>query len=355
MSTGVDVESIEYRSGGLHIDVGARTDVGLRRSENQDDLAISVDNGRLALVVCDGMGGHAAGSVASNVALRAFVGHITQAGPFDGDQIQSAVAAATSSMRLEVAENPNVAGMGTTLASVWVEGRRALIAHVGDSRVYRLREGGLERLTDDHSLVFDMMRRGEITEAEAAVHPRRNVITRALDGSDSVHADVSAIELNDGDRILICSDGLNAMVPDADIERLLASNRSVRAVCDALVEAALQGGGKDNVTVVVARVEADSRSDERDAPSTTGAAVGGGRRFWLGVSGWKPLMLITGSIAFAVIFVWYVWFEPIVTETSRPTHDTTLIDTTGIDSNRPRAMPSWEGDTPDSTVDHQPQ
>lgn len=347
MNVEPDTGGLEYRSGGLRIEVAWRTDIGLRRSENQDDLSVSIENGRLGMVVCDGMGGHAAGSVASGIAVREFVSRIKQDSSFDGDQVQKAVDAAGEMMRLEVAGNPDLAGMGTTLAAVWVEGGRALIAHVGDSRVYRLGDGGFKRLTDDHSLVFDMVRRGEISEEEAAVHPRRNIITRALDGTASVRADISSLDLRDGDRLLICTDGLNGMVDDARIERLLASNRSVNAICDSLVEAALEGGGTDNVTVIVARVEFISQSG-KEPDTRPGSASGGGSRFWLGIGGWKPLMLVTGTIAVAVIVIWYVWFEPVVNRSTGAQYDTTLIDTSGMDSDRQRAVPSWEGEGSDT-------
>lgn len=213
--------------------------------------------------MCDGMGGARGGEVASQIAcerLRALV-----PGSAGKDELRDAIVEADLAIAARSAEEPYLLGMGTTLTSVLMREGAMIIGHVGDSRAYLLREGTLRQLTDDHSWVGEMVRRGELTPAEAAVHPHRSVITKALGTEGDVEPDLLEIPVEPGDRVLLCSDGLSGMVLDDEIRDLLARPDAVQAVADALVEVALARGGEDNVTVVVLDVVGDDEPGEAAA------------------------------------------------------------------------------------------
>ena len=229
---------------------GAASHVGLVRQQNEDSFVA----GGGVFAVCDGMGGARAGEVASEVACRFLMEIASEA---DAARLESIVADANRAIFLKSVEDPSLAGMGTTLTALLSTGDGVLVGHVGDSRAYLWREGGLCQLTDDHSLVGELVRRGQLTSAQAAVHPHRSVITRALGTDGVVKPDIFPISLELGDRVLVCSDGLSGMVPDQDIARLLGTGDDPQSIAQSLVEAALKGGGEDNVTVVVLLADAD--------------------------------------------------------------------------------------------------
>ena len=222
----------------------AATDVGQVREGNEDSF---VHDERLGLfAVADGMGGHQAGEVASATAIEALRAAIA-----GGALVTDAVALANTAVVEKADANPAMQGMGTTLtAAIEVEGGLR-IGHVGDSRCYVLRDGILARVTDDHSLVEELVREGRITLEQAAVHPQRSVITRALGIEADIEVDDVALELTGGDRVLICSDGLSGMVRDADISAVLRRTDEPAAAATALIDAANEAGGEDNITVVV--------------------------------------------------------------------------------------------------------
>ena len=230
---------------------GARSDVGLVRGHNEDSFLIEAP----LFVVCDGMGGHAAGEVASGIAVRT----IAQQAPKRADDILLGVAVeAANAAVLEGSLNgAGKPGMGCTATCVLIEDNRMSVAHVGDSRVYLLHGGTLVRITHDHSYVEELVDAGEITADEARVHPSRSIITRALGSDPDMYADHFTLDVSSGDRIIICSDGLSSMVPDKDIEELAVSSVTPQAAADTLVSAALTSGGHDNVTVVVVDVTDD--------------------------------------------------------------------------------------------------
>ena len=232
-----------------------RTDIGRVRRQNED--AAWMDESRGVFAVADGMGGHLAGEVASSMAMdavRELAG--SDARPGIG-AMRSAVQRAHNAILAHAGTHRECAGMGTTLSLMWRAGRFMYIAHVGDSRIYRLRDGSLEQITQDHSLVAELVRAGLITAEEARRHPRRNIITRALGTQGDNTPDLLAADNRPGDLWLLCTDGLTGMVPDDEIERTLLSLPLEEAV-DRLLGLALEAGGSDNVTLILYLDEEDS-------------------------------------------------------------------------------------------------
>lgn len=239
----------------LPYQVAAATDRGQFRPSNEDAFGYLMDAG--VFVVCDGMGGAAAGEVASHASVEAFLGIYSS--PRDSEAVdqptllREAIAAANEAVYTLAEEDIRLRGMGTTLVALLVEERRAWVAHVGDSRCYRMRKGTLERLTEDHSLVDEQVRRGQITAAEAANSPLRNVITRAIGSHGSVTPEIAEVDVRSGDVLLLCSDGLVREVSDRQIGEVLQAATSVEAACEQLIDAANTNGGKDNITCLVVR------------------------------------------------------------------------------------------------------
>jgi protein phosphatase len=250
----------------------ARSDVGLVRPGNED----SGYAGDHLLVVADGMGGHAAGELASATAI-ATMSEMETTGLGDVEALErlsEAVVTASERIADVVAAQPEFAGMGTTLTALaWLGGDppRVAVLHVGDSRAYLLREGSFTQVTRDHTYVQSLIDAGRISPDEALVHPRRNLLMRAIDGVHPAEPDVSVREARVGDRYLVCSDGLSGFVSDDHIHQLLGLADPTAAVT-ALVDAALEVGAPDNVTCVVADVVAADEAREADAPVVVGAA-----------------------------------------------------------------------------------
>lgn len=232
----------------LHVVELARlSDTGRVRDHNED-RAYAHDE---LVAVADGMGGAAAGEVAAQLAIRA-IRQLT--GPIDRASLRAALESANTAIRNTAESDPTKAGMGTTMTAVAVDDGTAQIVHVGDSRAYLWRDGRLRQLTDDHSVVGEMVRRGTITPEEALHHPHRNVITRALGADPAVEVDTSVEELRDGDVLLLCSDGLYTEVDEPEIAAALAGAASINVAARTLVDRANAAGGSDNVTVVLARI-----------------------------------------------------------------------------------------------------
>ncbi len=256
----------------LRLRSAARSDVGLVRPGNED----SGYAGDQLLVVADGMGGHAAGELASAAAI-ATMSEMETAGLGDVEALERlSEAVVTTSERIAdvVSAHPEFAGMGTTLTALaWLGGEPARVAvlHVGDSRAYLLRDDLFTQVTRDHTYVQTLIDSGRITAAEALVHPRRNLLMRAIDGVHPAEPDVSVREARAGDRYLVCSDGLCGYVSDDRIHELLGI-ADPTAVVTALVDAALEAGAPDNVTCVVADVVAAEESKDADSPVVVGAA-----------------------------------------------------------------------------------
>jgi len=230
----------------------ALSDRGRKRPTNEDSFGFSVEHG--VFVVCDGMGGAAAGEIASSLAVDEILSHLAKTrepGVSLSDLAEKAVCAANEAIYARAERNQRLHGMGTTLVALLVEERRAWVFNVGDSRCYRLRGDRLEQITLDHSLVEEQVRMGRITEAEALRSPLRNVITRALGTQNCVTPDSFELEAEPGDIFLLCSDGLTRELSDPAVESILKANTALEDRCTRLIEAAKKAGGHDNITCVL--------------------------------------------------------------------------------------------------------
>lgn len=227
---------------------GSRTDIGCLRDHNEDSLIVSPP----LFAVADGMGGHAAGEVASEIAVNV----LAERAPDhpDSEALGRAVEEANRAIIHAAHEGRGREGMGTTCTAALLEGERLIIAQVGDSRAYLLHQGKLQQLTRDHSLMADMIEAGQLTPEEARTHPNRSVITRALGSDVHTRPDLYEIDVETGDRLLLCSDGLSGMVRDDDIESTLARVRDPQRCASQLVNEAIAAGGHDNITVIVVDV-----------------------------------------------------------------------------------------------------
>ena len=234
---------------------GARSDVGLVRGHNEDSFLLQAP----LFVVSDGMGGHAAGEIASSITVET----IGERAPATADDVLlgAAVEAANLAVMRGAEEGIGKPGMGCTATAVLIEKNKMAVAHVGDSRVYVLRHGTLVRVTHDHSYVEELVDSGQITADEARTHPSRSIITRALGSDADMYADHFSLEVNDGDRIILCSDGLSSMISDSELEAVAVSSATPQQAADNLVAAALTAGGSDNVTVAVVDVLNDGLAD----------------------------------------------------------------------------------------------
>lgn len=235
---------------------GARSDVGCVRSHNEDSYLVQSP----LFCVCDGMGGHAAGEVASSIAVET----IAKTAPHTADPalLGAAIEAANAAVIEAALNGLGKPGMGCTATAAYIEGNTIAIAHVGDSRAYLLHEGTLIRVTRDHSYVEELVDAGEITADEARVHPNRSVITRALGSDPAMYADHFSLNIEEGDRLILCSDGLSSMIPDGEIENIATQSSTAQICTDNLVDAALAAGGSDNCTVVVVDVADDGKLRE---------------------------------------------------------------------------------------------
>ena len=239
------------------MEVFTKTDIGLVRKENQDSSAYSVISSDCVwAVICDGMGGAQGGKTASSAAVEYITEYIEREFKEDmdsdktADVLTSAVAGANLTVYKMAMDDPDLAGMGTTCDLVLVRGDTAHVVHVGDSRTYSIREGRILQITEDHSYVQEMVRRGELTAEQAMKHPNKNLITRALGVTHDVHIDYIEAEFHEGDTLLICSDGLSNYISKADMVRTVEEFRG-ELLIDTLVEIAKRHGGHDNITVTV--------------------------------------------------------------------------------------------------------
>lgn len=241
------------------------TDTGRKRLRNEDALVVSPP----LFAVADGMGGAKGGQLASQLAAAVFSDHASSSG-IDGEtRLRALATEANRQVFARAQSDSSLAGMGTTVTAAVLEHGQLAIVQVGDSRAYRMRDGVLEQLTDDHSLVAELVRSGRLTREEAALHPQRAVITRALGTDPTVAADVIVTEANPGDIYLLCTDGLTSMVGDGAIEHTLLDSKNARAATRALVRAANQAGGDDNVSVVMFEVVEDTWAEPEPSITST--------------------------------------------------------------------------------------
>ena len=255
----------------MRLSWAARTDPGLRRTQNEDCHVAQPELG--LFVVADGVGGHAGGSVASRIAVDAIASAaeatatLEPAGrwplPFDAalsrgaNRLRVGFDLANRRIAERVAASAALQGMATTAVAVLVEGLTAALAHAGDSRAYLFRPTGITRLTRDHSWVEEQVRAGVLTEAAAREHPWRNIVTRVLSAEEGAAPDVSELTLRPGDRLLLCTDGLSSVLPEAEIHRVLSDHADLQAACDTLVRLVTARGAPDNVTAIVIHIDAD--------------------------------------------------------------------------------------------------
>jgi protein phosphatase len=250
-------------------DTIAKTDTGRQRRGNEDCVLARPP----VFVVADGMGGAQAGEVAAGIAVEAFAHGLTGSGSVE--QRLASRAREANRRIFEIASTQRErAGMGTTLTAAYLDGSQLAIAHVGDSRAYLFRDGSLTRLTQDHSLVDELVRRGKLTEEEAAEHPQRSIITRALGPEPDVDVDTWTYPVRAGDLLLLCSDGLTSMISEERVGQILARSGDLEGSAQALINEANQAGGRDNITVVLVRLEdvPSSADGTGDQPTAVGMA-----------------------------------------------------------------------------------
>ena len=267
MSEQAASESVSPRH--LVVRAALRSDVGLVRSENQDfgtcttaqEELDSHPGGRL-LIVADGMGGHRGGATASRLAAETVKAQFLGSETTDiGIALRESLTRANARIFAEAQANPELRGMGTTTSVLAVRGDHGWLAHVGDSRIYLVRNGEIQQLTDDHSLVATMVREGLLTSAEAETHPRRNVLQRSMGVAEDVEVDLRGpFELQPGDTFILCSDGLHGLVKEPELKEI--ATKPIELAADEYLRKALERGAPDNVTVIVARVEESDGSGD---------------------------------------------------------------------------------------------
>lgn len=309
-------------AGPLRIHTAHLTDRGRVRDENQDAcLELHGAAGEQLLVVADGMGGHRGGSTASRLLIET-VREIFEAAPcWDGETLRVAIAEANARICQAANDSLELMGMGTTVVAVLIgnEHDAAWLAHVGDSRAYRLRAGVFEQLTEDHSLVAELVRRGAITESEAIDHPRRNEILRSVGIQPHVEIDLASLSLQNGDRLLLCSDGLSGLVPDDEIAAVLNASQPIDAVSQ-LVEAATARGSPDNVTVIVSVL-----TDEAQNIAPTASAFHSRRR-WVAAGAAVAILLLVYAL---------VWVLRVTPPGNTPAAESLAIDGSALDPATP--------------------
>lgn len=248
---------------------GSRTEIGNVREHNEDSLTVLPP----LFAVADGMGGHEAGEIASEITINTLNDLAPQSA--DAEALARAVVAANLNVIKAPSQGVGREGMGTTLTAAILEKERLVIAQVGDSRAYLLHNGSLQQLTRDHSLMSDMIEAGQLTEAEARVHPNRSVITRAIGSDPHMQPDLYELNVETGDRLLLCSDGICGMIEDHEIASIMRQAPSAQSCADQLVEAALAAGGFDNATAVVVDVEGfKTVREKKQARKSKALAIG---------------------------------------------------------------------------------
>lgn len=237
----------------------SKTDIGKLRQLNQDFVFTSeyplgtLDN---LFVVADGMGGHKAGDYASKCAVQTIIEMCTKSkGEKMVTAVTKAIEEANARIRRKAMEDENMIGMGTTLVLATVSDDTLTVANVGDSRLYVISEEGINQITRDHSLVEEMIRMGGIDRVSARNHPDKNIITRALGAASSVNVDFFEVTLKNNDLILMCSDGLSNMIEDSDIQKIVMNGNSLESIANELINTANNNGGRDNISVILARYE----------------------------------------------------------------------------------------------------
>jgi len=262
----------------MRIEAAGLTDIGRSRRQNEDSFDVNSNRG--FCLVADGMGGHGNGEVASEIAVDTIrniilsqTNHLDSPSEVDLDTeeivtpvmlMNSAITAANAKVLAAVQLDNSLLGMGTTVASLLIQGTRIVAANVGDSRIYRARKEEFELISRDHTWVNEQVEAGFLSQEQARSHPLKNVVTRALGGDSEVDVEINELEAESGDVYLLCSDGLTGMLTDLQIQEHLTTGGSLDEACRELIDAANELGGLDNITVVLARVEGSDGSDSSD-------------------------------------------------------------------------------------------
>ncbi|MDZ4179441.1 MAG: Stp1/IreP family PP2C-type Ser/Thr phosphatase, partial [Coriobacteriia bacterium] len=265
------------------------TDVGRVRTHNEDSVLLSPP----LFAVADGLGGHEAGEVASEMAIEALVENSPRRP--DAKALGRAIRTANKAVLDAARHGQGRSGMGTTLTAAIVEGSTIAIAHVGDSRAYLFHGDTLEQITDDHSMVADMVRQGTLTEDQSRVHPNRSIITRALGSDPNMFADTYEVDAEPGDRLLLCSDGLTSMLTDAEIGDVLRTHRDAGSAVRTLIDAANAAGGHDNITVIIVDIAGEPGA-------ATGPIPARRARGWVGLLVWLLALTAVAVIAVSGVY-----------------------------------------------------
>ncbi|MCE1229396.1 MAG: Stp1/IreP family PP2C-type Ser/Thr phosphatase [Firmicutes bacterium] len=253
----------------MRVRAAGLTDVGCVRKGNEDNLLVDVKLG--LFVVADGLGGHAAGEVASEIVVNQMHHFMSQtveqdrtwpmnydmALSFNGNRLRAALLLADQAIVEDIQQHPERESMGSTAVACLVDGERITLAHVGDSRAYLLNDSGIRQITRDHSWVAEQVASGILTPEEARKHPFRNVITQALGNGGDLNVAIQEMEVKKLDRLLLCSDGLSGMVPDSDIHSTVQKAKNLEEAAESLVKQAKNNGGEDNITVIIIGFDAN--------------------------------------------------------------------------------------------------
>ena len=251
----------------IRVRIGASSDIGRARERNEDSFLVQEP----LFAVADGMGGHRGGNVASSLAVKT-LSSIDLSAEGLAASLEERVKQANRRVLEQGAADRELRGMGTTLTAVLADGERAYVAHVGDSRAYLLRDGNLQQLTEDHTLVQRMVREGKLSAEEAGNHPQRSILTRALGVEENLSVEQLTMDLHAGDRLILCTDGLTSMVDRENIQEILEAESDPQAASERLVDAANAAGGDDNITVIVLDfVDADTETAAPVAPHSAPA------------------------------------------------------------------------------------
>lgn len=305
----------------MRVRVGARSDIGRARERNEDAYLLRDP----LFAVADGMGGHRGGDVASALALEILESGDDTAGDATPTPLVETIKEANRRLLDRAESDRDLRGMGTTLTAVLTDDAKAHVAHVGDSRAYLLRDGTLQQLTEDHTLVQRMVREGRITSEEAGTHPQRSILTRALGVDADFSVDELTLDVHPGDRLLLCTDGLTSMVERDRIREILGGEDDPQVACDRLIDAANRAGGDDNVTVIVLDLTDDEAGEgervatpamtkrrEPATPSPTAAPAKESRRpvRWRRVALWVGVLvaLLVAALFGARMYVDRQWF-----------------------------------------------
>ena len=324
-------------STGFHL--ASSTHIGLRRSENQDAFAVRQDRaGGTLLVVADGMGGHKGGREASRLAIETFLNQAETEQEVSPKLLERGIHEANRVVFNKAERESSLNGMGTTLVASYLKGDKGTVINLGDSRLYLYRQGTLQQITDDHGVVAEMVKRGDLTPEQAEHHPKRNVLSQAIGMKEPPDPDLYHLSFGLGDILLLCTDGLHGMVEDNEIKRILATEWSLQAKCDSLVEAALDGGGRDNITLILAeKVAKDgSVSGSTTDPGKQREQFSEKSREGIGKVG----ILLLGAVLLGG-GIWGISEFDLFQSTPVQTVDTLTIDSTWeeLDTNMPQLTP----------------